>query len=499
VKGIDVLPDDVLLEVFDFYINTKPPYVKEEVEAWRSLVHVSRRWRTLVFQSPRRLNLRLVCTPKSPAKDRLDVWPALPLIVEKHRGPSSGTDNIIAALGQGTRVCTVYMHLEGWEVKEVLAPMQASFPELTDLGLLTYDKTTAVIPDSFLGGSAPRLETFFLMGIPFPGLSNLLLSASHLVDLRLYDINESWCISPEAMITSLSVLSSLRVLYVIFQPSKSRPDWECPSLPPTKRSILPVLIHFVFNGVAEFLEHFATFIGAPQVSYLDIAFFNNQIDFDCPRLAQFIDSAPKLSACDEAYVNFIDNTVSVNLRYRTSVHYGCNDFQLKISCTEPGRQLSSIQRVCKSHLHPLSTIEDLHISYGYSRRYWNDPVFENTLWLQLFLPFTGVKKLHVSDGFGPGIAAALKELVGERTTEVLPGLRYMSVWIPSPLGRFRENIAQFLTARRLSGRPVTTSVTNRPFDDWRWYEGEEEEKSTSSCMHSNSASIGREANMVVCT
>jgi hypothetical protein len=39
-------------------------------------------WRTLVLESPRRLNLRLFCTPKTPVKDTLDVWPALPLIVE---------------------------------------------------------------------------------------------------------------------------------------------------------------------------------------------------------------------------------------------------------------------------------------------------------------------------------------------------------------------------------------------------------------------------------
>jgi hypothetical protein len=34
---IDILPDEVLLEIFDFYVNRRPHY-----EAWQSLVHVCR-------------------------------------------------------------------------------------------------------------------------------------------------------------------------------------------------------------------------------------------------------------------------------------------------------------------------------------------------------------------------------------------------------------------------------------------------------------------------
>ena len=46
-----------------------------------SLVHVCQLWKTLVLESPRRLNLRLYYTPETPEKDTLDIWPALPLIV----------------------------------------------------------------------------------------------------------------------------------------------------------------------------------------------------------------------------------------------------------------------------------------------------------------------------------------------------------------------------------------------------------------------------------
>src|ERR1700691_3740557 len=114
MERIDVLPDDVLLEIYDFYVgmNSKKgpePLVvfKTEVEGWQSLVHVCRRWRSLVFQSSSRLNLRLYCTLKTPARDTLDVWPALPLLVEAQGSSmtsTTGMDNIIAALGQSNRV-----------------------------------------------------------------------------------------------------------------------------------------------------------------------------------------------------------------------------------------------------------------------------------------------------------------------------------------------------------------------------------------------------------
>src|ERR1700679_3063749 len=99
VKRIDVLPDDVLLEIFDFYVDMDP----FNRSNWQTLVHVSRRWRCLVLGSPCRLNLRLVCTLKTPARDSLDVWPALPLIIEGSLAFSPGTDNIFAALGQSNR------------------------------------------------------------------------------------------------------------------------------------------------------------------------------------------------------------------------------------------------------------------------------------------------------------------------------------------------------------------------------------------------------------
>ncbi len=266
---IGVLPDDVLLEIFDFYLKKEDSYyyAKKEVETWQPLVHVCRRWRSVVFGSPHRLNLQLCCRSRTPLRDTLDVWPALPLIIVGiflDPRPYPGMDDIIIALVHSNRVCEVHLTwIRRQKLELVLALMQVPFLELTELQLLSFG-TPPVIPDSFLGGSAPRLRVFDLTGIPFPGLPKLLLSATRLVELRLFSIPHSGYISPEAMVAVLSVSSSLEKLTLRFASPQSRPDLESRRPPPLKRSIIPSLTRFIFEGVSEYLEDLVTCIDAPH-------------------------------------------------------------------------------------------------------------------------------------------------------------------------------------------------------------------------------------------
>ncbi len=449
---IDVLPDDVLLDIFHFYMNMIPSYGgKSEIEAWQSLVHVCRRWRSLVFGSPRRLSLRLFCTPTTPAGDTLDVWPVLPLLIQGDMTLSSGVGDIIVALGQTNRVCIVNLvGLADRQLEKVLAAMQVPFPDLTRLRLFSNGETPPVVPDSFLDGSAPRLQHFELEGIPFPGLPKLLFSATHLVYLYLSHIPHSGYISPEAMAAFLAVLSSLETLLLQFQSPQSRPDWESRRLPPSNPSVIPTLKRFYFKGVIEYLEDLVTFIEAPRLYYSNITFFN-QIDFDCPRLAQFINRTQTLK--HDAHVQFRDGTAGVELSPVPEA------FEINISCIEPDWQLSSVAQVCNSCLPPLSMIEDLYIDHRYSKLVWMNDAIENSLWLELLLPFPAVKNLYLSKDFAPGIATALQEIVG---TEVLPSLQNIFVKELESLGPFQENIGQFLAVRELSGHSITISVWDRP-------------------------------------
>ena len=452
MKRIDVLPDDVLLEIFDFYLDGPPSFPqKTSIEAWQLLVHVCRRWRSLVFGSPRRLNLQLCCTSQTPTRDTLDIWPALPLIVEGIMASTSNTDSIIPALEQSNRIREVsLLNITGWQFEEVLPAMQVPFPELTELQLFVLRETSPVlvnIPDSFLGGSAPRLRNIALCGIPYPGLPKLLLSATNLLELDLFGIREAEYISPEAIVALISELPSLEILLLVFETPES-PSGEIQIRPPQRRAILPALHDFRFDGATGYLEDLLNRIDTPQLHKMEISFFS-QIDFDCPQLVQFIDRSPALRASDEAHVEFGEESTGVALLALPRSLY------IEISCVELYRQLSSVAQICNSSFPPISTVEDLYIERQVhtSPLVWKNDGIETTLWSQFLLPFSAVKNLYISKEFAPGIADAIPQLVADRT-DLLPHLQNIFV-------EGRGPSSTSIASRQLSDHPIAISVWDR--------------------------------------
>src|SRR6266566_1783271 len=165
VLTIDVLPDDVLLEIFDFYVVRYQDLdldealvgnqdTKRKIESWQSLVHVCRQWRGLVFASPRRLNLQLWCTTRIPARVTQDVWPVLPLLIQGNVSETS-LNNVIAELEHSDRICkiTLICHTSSnLQLEKLWTAMQVPFPELAILSLSCKDLLyRPVLPNSFLG------------------------------------------------------------------------------------------------------------------------------------------------------------------------------------------------------------------------------------------------------------------------------------------------------------------------------------------------------------
>ena len=90
-----MIPDNVLLEISDFYRGENEHFT---TGMWKALVHVCRRWRNIVFASPQRLQLLLVCDGRTPVKRLLNIWPVWPITVHYSPNDEEGQDNIIAAL-----------------------------------------------------------------------------------------------------------------------------------------------------------------------------------------------------------------------------------------------------------------------------------------------------------------------------------------------------------------------------------------------------------------
>ena len=445
---IDMLPDIALLQIFDFYLDTA------WIGDWHTLVHVCQRWRIVVFGSPRRLNLQLLCTGTSPVKKLLDIWPPLPIIAIAYSfEPWCGTygeDNIIAALEHNDRICEFRCPSLP---SAVLAVMQRPFPELIRLGIGFGAETSPVIPTSFLGGSAPRLQTLTLDCVPFPGLPQLLLSATHLVKLDLLRIPYSGYISPESMVYGVSALTRLERLAIGFRSSQCRPDRK--SRRPQTCTLLPVLTELWLMGVCEYLEDLVARIDAPLLNNLAITFFHQPI-LDTPQLTQFICRTPKFKSHKEARVVFSDEDVRVKLLQSFD-----GALQLAVLCERRDWQLSSLVQVCCSSFPQafIAAVEHLCILKD-DIWDWGEGT-EFSQWLELFHIFTPMKYLYISQGFVPHIAFALQEFVGERATEVLPALQSLFLEEPLPSRPVQEIIENFVAARELSGHPVTVSCWKR--------------------------------------
>ena len=456
---IAMLPDVALLRIFDFYLHNHETW---ERPMWHKLVHVCRKWRNIVFGSPGRLDLRLYCRNRTPVMKTLDVWPPLPIVIDIDDGWNTpDTNNITAALKQNDRICQLKISLFKLSLiskEKVFATMQQPFshPALTRLELEHGDGIAPVDTNSFLGGSAPpHLRSLRFSGIPIPGLPKLLLSATHLVSLELSEIPHSGYFSPEAMITCLSVLTRLETLAIAFKSPRSRPDRRHP--PPRTRTILPVLAKLDFYGVSEYLEDFVARIDAPLLNGLKIALFH-QLVFDTPQLALLISRTPKFQTHDklEARVHF-PSFVKVSFSTLDG------RLSLAISCRKLDWQLSSIAQVCQSSFPQalISTVETLYIDEYRDVILDNrDYNIESSQWLEVLHPFTAVKHLYISPQFTPDIATALRSLVAETVTEVLPALQ--TIFLERlPSERIQEAIEKFAAARQPFSHFITVSRCGR--------------------------------------
>ncbi|KAF8484003.1 hypothetical protein DFH94DRAFT_334183 [Russula ochroleuca] len=457
-RSINMLSDDVLLSIFDFYLDeaSDKTYLKESIERWQSLAHVCRRWRSTVFGSPRRLNLRIGCTHKTPLKDLLDIWPALPLII---CGRAKGSvDNVTAILEHRDRVRQINLwKLPSSHLEKVLAAMQVPFPELTHLDLRSHDETVVPdVPDSFLGGSAPRLEVLSFNRVPFPGLPKLLLSATHLVSLRIHEIPHQGYFSPEAIVTALSALTRLRFLSLKLRCPSSRPNRKSRRPPPKTRAVLPI-VTFSFKGAREYFEDIVARIDVPQINELSINFFYD-VEFGT-HLIQLIGRTPTLGVFETARLLFMKSSARVELLSQTP---GSGVLAVSLSCSELEWQISALEQACTSSLPLLSSLEDLYISeHKYPRLCWPDNI-ESTPWLELLHLFTSVKNLYLSGEVAPRIVPALQDPVGGTTTEVLPSLQNIFLEERLSSGPVQEGIAQIVAERQIASHPIAVSHWKNP-------------------------------------
>jgi hypothetical protein len=420
--AIDILPDDVLLEIFVFLPSGSTRFVYDD-RTWRKLVHVCRRWRQLVFASPLRLDLQLLCTRRTPVRKVLGCWPAFPLAIDfdDSRDNRNEFKNIVAAsaLEQRDRVRHINLNLRGVLLGELFATMEKPFPALTHLCLSCGDHNEPAIPSAFLGGSAPRLRDISISYILLPSIPTFLFSACDLVKLRLDYIPQTSFPSPEAMVACLATLTKLETFFIRFYSLALRPDPV--RLSYETRVILPSVTSFSFERGNTYLENFVACINTPRLNSIDISYARRHA-FRVTELSKFIErSNLRPSRFGHATIRFGVSQMSFSFCHETNP----NDSVIAIKI-EPLRDLCEQAAEMTKLLHQasdlLSDVVHLKIELEAPREIDKYDYVDDIRWLELFRPFISVETLHVSFQFAESITHTFQEMPVEMVTQVLPAL-----------------------------------------------------------------------------
>jgi len=389
----------------------------------------------------------------------LNIWPAeLPVYIYGSSHPSKeAIDNVVAALKLNHRVSVICLQNTSTPAWETFASlMEHPFPELTHLSIMPFIPMRNVVPSAFLGRSAPCLRDLSLIGIPFPALPELLLSATDLVRLQYDNVPHCGYISPQATVTSLSVLTRLESLSLTFPLPQDLPDRAIRISPPHTRTLLPALTYLCLRGVPEYMEDLVSQIDAPLLEGIEITLFHQEV-LEVSQLAKFICRVDSLSLIDRAEISFHDDSISVKLSQELQLP-GIDPKTLKINldCYEMNLRLSYLAQFCASFLPTLSPFECLHILVQCRCIPWRRVVDNpDPQWLELLRLFNAVKDLRLDEIVAPHAAPVLGRLPAEQVSEVLPALEIVFISGLNPFGPVKEAISEFTDARQLSGRPVS--------------------------------------------
>jgi F-box associated protein len=467
---IKLLPEDILLEIFDFCRLNDMGWGRPW--KWLHLAHVCRKWRHALTVSPRRLDLQILCRPGgAPIESIMDAWSTLPLSVLCYDLQSGSlSENIIVALRRPDRVYKVDLTLSSSLIGSIVPMMQEPFPKLESIQITVQD--TMGPPLAFrgflLGGSTPRVRDIHLdrVAIPFPAIRQVLSSTNSLVKLQLLNIPNDAYFPPVDLVNALSTLIHLESLMFGFRSPASRPPQPLPPPStmtgrPCTTTTLSSLTNLNFCGAHEYLEEFISQIDLPSLREMTIKLFN-QILFEIPHSCQFISRLKALGYSIWVRIAPTKGAVEVTFEHIVTPRVFCS---LTALCLRLDYQLSFVTQLM-TQLSPLVRSKVQILRIGTSPNDWpHMPPWAEDVdsgqWLELFQLFRNVRKVHVMEsGLVPDIVQALVTREEEEADEnmvaagVLPELTELSLNRYDRFPSVLKDVKGFVSARRRANRTI---------------------------------------------
>ncbi|KAH9073607.1 hypothetical protein EDB83DRAFT_84673 [Lactarius deliciosus] len=449
---IEILPDDVVLNIFCQFLHTSP-------QSWPTLTHACQRWRQIVFTSPLGLNLQLYCTYGTPVLKTLGCWPALPVVLQYGGSPTlespapEDEDNIVAALKYSDRVSSIGLTITS-SLRSKFSTVEMPFSELEELVLLSRDTMVLNPPRAFRWGQ--RLRTLHLTKIAIPTLPELLAPSTGLVDLQLHEIPKVGYFSPEALASALSGMVQLQAISLHFLSFPCRRNFLGLPPQPGQRIVLPALTRLKYRGTSKYLDSFVARIDAPRLGDIGITFFS-QPTMDASELGRFIERTEMRVSLSQADVRTSEHAISISFTQPSAP----TRLELRIPCKQLDWQLSYITQIC-DHFSPfMSCVEDLGINADMLSSDWQGDVEWSRL---LHFKISGGTEYQAEYIYG-GVRDILSALGltgdGEHPT-VFPALRTLRLFDLEPMhGSLLEAVESFTITQEHFGNHVQVYTRER--------------------------------------
>ena len=455
--------DDLLVEIFDFcrLDNISPNTYPRNW--WYTLAHVCQRWRRVLFATPTRLGITLVCNSRTPVKDLLTNSPPLPLVIYwGHPGTldtGDGVKSILFALGYRDRVRRMTLHMPECSLREVFKSMDGTFPMLETLQLYRApdtDREPPLLPTMF---DAPNLRHLQLTDLksfpPTIKLLNNVTTRQSIVTLSLGEIT----IKPATLMEYLALMPRLKVLKIGVSfsiPSEHTERKEknlCTGSQPKSPSLtLTDLEEFEYQGTSNYLEALAARIGVPFLKRLSITVsneVNHSADLNTTAfkyLSRLISGAADL-AFQFARVRFKDNFSIVMDHNELWTGRGAFEFKFNHRKYFFNVEIGLVANICRVVAPMPSTVQSLLLEDGHRNTWERNPTCEE--WRKLLRVFGNVKTLRVAGRFVEELEKALKpDTEGLEVQTLLPRLQEIVRYGPE------NEFAAFVQARQVAGSPV---------------------------------------------
>jgi hypothetical protein len=468
---IYALNDDVLLNIFDVYRLADTGEYEDTKDGdgergmywnrqrwWYKLAHVCRIWRNLIFSSPSRLHLHLLCTYGVPVADMLAHSPPFPLIIYYQDGRSeiSAQDKsgIMLALSHRDRVRRISFWMPTPNLRKFIMAMGGQYPNLEQMHIehLTREPPRLAFPSTFQAPKLSRLASGLTTFLPLTTVTT-----AGLISLKLVNIPSSPYFPPSHILSRLSVMHQLETLVIQFSYPFSNLDMERQSshTPKMTQVTLTNLRSFVYLGTSAYLDGLVSWISAPSLSNLKIH-LGNQPTFTISSLFRFMQTSENLRF---HAVKLVFNWDSIEFVVLTSKNIPA--LQLNVMYERVDWQVACALQILGTFSPILSVVEQVVLGYRMFNQ-WQLPnnKIDRTQWRELLGPFSNAKTLCVQDGLVTDTPYCLLQ---PDDREVRPGA------VPNNLKELeyaggcdaRDAFTAFTDERQVAGHPVNLTVVDQ--------------------------------------